>query len=56
MNEEQLAQIKRLVHAYGEAENELGSLTSSLYWNSVAAKRDKAEQQLNDYLKSLLKK
>lgn len=54
MNEEQLNHIKRLICAYGQAEHELGSIESSYYWNRAANKRDKAEQELNDYLKSLL--
>jgi hypothetical protein len=53
MTEEQLAELKRLIYQYGNAREELGTVPSSLYWNSANAVVEKAEEELYAYLATL---
>jgi hypothetical protein len=53
MTEAQIKELKRLIYQYGNTREELGTVPSSMYWNSANALVEKAEKELYDYLATL---
>jgi hypothetical protein len=53
MTEIQITELKRLIYQYGNTREELGTVPSSMYWNSANAQVEKAEKELNAYLATL---
>ena len=50
MNEDQRSKLLSLIRAYGRAQEELGAVPSSMYWNAASSKVDTAYDAVNDFI------
>ena len=50
MNEDQRSKLLSLIRAYGRAQEELGGVPSSLYWNAASGKAEMAYDAINDFI------
>ena len=53
MTAEQIKTLKQHIEKYATAREELGGVDGSYGWNSAYAKVEKAESELNEYIKTL---